>query len=84
MASWDPLLIGRWQGYAFLATLRICPHCHFNFDPLGGQQGGWGIPGGNAIGATHPWQDWLDDVGIGYNGNTTWIYRVSSQSVKVG
>lgn len=40
MASWDSLLIGRWQGYAFLTTLRICPHCHFNFDPLEGQREG--------------------------------------------
>lgn len=48
MASTDPLLIGRWQGYAFLASLRICPHCHFNFNPLGaiGRVGRTGREGG--------------------------------------
>lgn len=75
MASSDPLLIGRWQGYAFLATLRICPHCHFNFDPLGGQREGGAYQREQYREATHPWQDWFDDAETSYNENTT-LYRV--------
>lgn len=69
-SPWRPRirwLIGRWQGYAFLASLRICPHCHFNFNPLGANRR-WSESGVRAVRGRHACT--LREITL-----TTWLQR---------